>query len=108
MPVTYIPKVGDRIEISFDRLAVAQKLGMMLSTRKGAGLIIDYGQNYTPTNTLRAIKNHKFEDVFCDPGELDVTSDVDFASLKRITAGTFFFFFSNNFKKKSVCINFFQ
>ena len=52
------------------------------SRPSGAALIIDYGPpSTTPSNTLRGIRAHKRVSPFIRPGQVDLSSDVDFASL---------------------------
>lgn len=53
LPASYSAEVGERIEVSIDRAAVAEQIGKILQKRKGASLIIDYGNDYIPKNTLR-------------------------------------------------------
>ncbi|MCK5423873.1 MAG: SAM-dependent methyltransferase [Emcibacter sp.] len=51
----------------------------------GAALIIDYGHDVHGTgDTLQAVKNHKYMDILCDPGDIDLTTHVNFQKLKEI------------------------
>lgn len=81
---TFVPKVGQKIEVSLDRALHAEIIANFIHRRNGAALIIDYGNNHPASNTLRACKKHKFEDILCEPGLLDITSDVDFQSLRSV------------------------
>ncbi|KAL8717348.1 MAG: hypothetical protein Q9225_005395 [Loekoesia sp. 1 TL-2023] len=48
----------------------------------GAALIIDYGPATTiPTSTLRGIRAHQLVSPFSNPGEVDLSADVDFMAL---------------------------
>ena len=48
----------------------------------GAALIIDYGTETIPRNTLRAIKSHRrLASPFILPGQADISADVDFTAL---------------------------
>lgn len=64
------------------RLQYFQQLISHMQQYHGAALLIDYGeikQGYG--DTLQAMKNHKFIDIFSEPGQSDLTTHVDFASL---------------------------
>lgn len=45
--------VGERVEISPDSWNVAGQLAEIVNSHGGAGLIIDYGQDYAQGDTLR-------------------------------------------------------
>ena len=50
----------------------------------GAALVIDYGHAATGFgDTLQAVRGHAFADPLADPGESDLTTQVDFAALVR-------------------------
>ncbi|KAF8968058.1 S-adenosyl-L-methionine-dependent methyltransferase [Flammula alnicola] len=49
----------------------------------GSGLIIDYGGNNAFGYSFRAFKSHNIVDVFHEPGNCDLTANVDFAYLKE-------------------------
>ncbi|KAI9723080.1 MAG: hypothetical protein M1828_004328 [Chrysothrix sp. TS-e1954] len=52
------------------------------SVPSGAALIIDYGpQSVTPGNSLRGIRAHERVSPFTKPGQVDLSADVDFASV---------------------------
>lgn len=84
------PKVGDRIEVCAEGMALASQISEKIAREQGRGaaLVIDYGQDRTREDTLRAIKNHKIQDVLCEPGLADITADVDFSSLRRTAQQT--------------------
>lgn len=47
-------------------------------------MFIDYGNNYAPQNSIRGIKNHHFVSYLQEPGDVDITADVDFKALHRV------------------------
>jgi len=54
-------KVGDGLEISPLTLAVCEDIGRALSRSSagGAALLVDYGEDFTQEDSLRAFKNHQ-------------------------------------------------
>ncbi|KAI7906321.1 S-adenosyl-L-methionine-dependent methyltransferase [Cokeromyces recurvatus] len=76
-------KEGERVEISPDSWGVMDKVAKYLNRNGGTGLVIDYGQDYVQGDTLRAIKNHKIVYPWSDPGNADLSADVDFSFLKE-------------------------
>ncbi|PCI47623.1 MAG: methyltransferase [Alphaproteobacteria bacterium] len=51
----------------------------------GAALIMDYGYDAHSTgDTLQAVKNHKYVDILSEPGDVDLTTHVNFHRLKQI------------------------
>ncbi|KAI9269814.1 S-adenosyl-L-methionine-dependent methyltransferase [Sporodiniella umbellata] len=75
---------GERVEISPDSWGLIEKIAKYLEKNGGAGLAIDYGQDYTQGHTLRAIKEHKIIHPMSDPGTADLSADVDFSFLKEV------------------------
>ncbi|KAJ2924876.1 hypothetical protein H1R20_g12218, partial [Candolleomyces eurysporus] len=53
----------------------------------GCGLFIDYGGANVFGDSFRAFKQHKIVDTFDQPGECDLTANVDFAYLKEAMSG---------------------
>lgn len=94
-------KVGDRVELSPDSWRLGNQMAQMVDKNGGAGLVIDYGQDYTQGDTLRvrtsclvekylisdafgqAIRRHKIVHPMSNPGSADLSADVDFSSLKE-------------------------
>ncbi|AQX20073.1 class I SAM-dependent methyltransferase [Bartonella sp. WD16.2] len=67
------------------RNQLMQQISNRLIQDKGSALLIDYGASDCAFgDTLQAISKHKFRDVFANPGKHDLTSHVDFFSLKTI------------------------
>ena len=51
-------------------------------------LVIDYGYSGPAAgDTLQAVKAHRFADPFADPGEVDLTTHVDFTALSDAARG---------------------
>lgn len=81
----------DNIEIGTvrERGVIGETFMTSLATRLnrfgGAFLAIDYGSAQSGFgDTLQAVKNHHFVSVFDEPGEADLTTQVDFAALIRV------------------------
>ena len=49
----------------------------------GALLVADYGHNGEKGDTLRAFRGHAQQDPLKEPGDADLTADVDFSYLIR-------------------------
>ncbi|KAH9481716.1 Protein arginine methyltransferase NDUFAF7, mitochondrial [Psilocybe cubensis] len=94
---------GSLLEVSPTSYRVARKVGELLATGTsndgtnevesgkenpigGCGLIIDYGGASAYGDSLRAFKNHAIVDVFHEPGQCDITANVDFAFLREAMA----------------------
>jgi NADH dehydrogenase [ubiquinone] 1 alpha subcomplex assembly factor 7 len=59
-------------------------LARRMARHGGAALIVDYGHAATGFgDTLQAVRGHAFADPLVDPGESDLTAQVDFAALAR-------------------------
>jgi len=71
---------GDGIEISPLALATCEDIAKRLVKNRGAALLIDYGENFTQSDSLRAFKKHKQVNLLSEPGVVDITADVDFAA----------------------------
>ncbi|KAG2110250.1 S-adenosyl-L-methionine-dependent methyltransferase [Suillus discolor] len=79
--------VGTRIEVSRASMNQARGIGKLINTKGGgSALVVDYGADRAFGDSLRAFKKHKIVDIFCSPGECDVTTNVDFALLKESMA----------------------
>ena len=66
---------------------VMQHLASAVAQRGGAVLIIDYGRNGNPGDSLQAVASHQPVDIFTTPGNADLSHWVDFAALSRAAAG---------------------
>lgn len=76
---------GTVVEICPDALILVEDIVTVLKESKGAGLIIDYGEEGT-SDTLRAFSRHQQVPLTSRPGQVDVTADVDFFALKNCVA----------------------
>lgn len=79
------PSAGDMLEVSPAREAFIQECSEIIKNQGGAILFIDYGY-VEPAfgESFQALQNHKFVDVLHEPGECDLTSHVDFFTLKEV------------------------
>lgn len=76
---------GTIFEVSPARSALMQQICERIRQNTGAALLIDYGSHETGFgNTLQALYQHKYQDVFAAPGLADITTHVDFAALSAI------------------------
>ncbi|MCW4113809.1 SAM-dependent methyltransferase [Aurantimonas sp. MSK8Z-1] len=76
------PAAGAVLEVSPEREALAGHLAARLARDGGAALFFDYGHALTGFgDTLQAIGGHACADPLTRPGEIDITSHVDFARL---------------------------
>jgi NADH dehydrogenase [ubiquinone] 1 alpha subcomplex assembly factor 7 len=71
------------IEICPGALSVVDVVSRKIaSAPAGAALFIDYGENYSQSDTLRGFRKHKQEHVLSRPGQCDITADVDFSAVR--------------------------
>ncbi|KAF0683778.1 Aste57867_24162 [Aphanomyces stellatus] len=76
-------QVGDRIEICPLGIALIQDMAKRIGAHSGAALVVDYGRDHPSEVSLRGIQNHQFVSVLREPGDVDLSIDVDFSTLKR-------------------------
>ncbi|WP_368911350.1 class I SAM-dependent methyltransferase [Taklimakanibacter deserti] len=63
---------------------IARRIGAHLARFPGALIVFDYGHAASALgDTLQAVRRHKFCSILDRPGEADLTSHVDFESLRR-------------------------
>jgi len=63
-------------------------LSNLLRKQSGAALFIDYGHAQTAVGeTFQAVREHRFENPFENPGECDLTAHVDFENIARSAEG---------------------
>ncbi|WP_298396789.1 SAM-dependent methyltransferase [Sphingobium sp.] len=73
---------GAIIESPIMGAGIAYALAHRIAKQGGGAIIIDYGyEGPALGDTLQAVKAHKFADPFTDPGEVDLTTHVDFTML---------------------------
>ncbi|MBX8826109.1 class I SAM-dependent methyltransferase [Ochrobactrum sp. SFR4] len=79
---------GTIFEASPARSALMQQISEHIRKHKGAALLIDYGSHEAGFgDTLQALYQHAYQDVFIAPGQADITTHVDFAALAQIASG---------------------
>lgn len=59
-------------------------LAETVAQRGGAILVIDYGRDGNPGDSMQAVAAHQAVDLFHDPGQADLSHWVDFAALRRV------------------------
>ena len=62
---------------------IAGLIAGVIAKRGGAFLIIDYGRNGNPGDSLQAVAEHRPVDPFYRPGHADLSHWVDFAAISR-------------------------
>lgn len=77
--------VGSDIEISHELFSYTRQITQLITrnnAQAGAALIVDYGpDDSVPENSLRGIKDHKITNPFREPGQVDLSADVDFQAI---------------------------
>ncbi len=77
-------KNGDIIETSPLSITIMAEISRRIASHGGAGLIIDYGYKKAALgDSLQAMKNHAFCQIFETPGEADITAHVNFEVLAK-------------------------
>ncbi|KAI0986341.1 hypothetical protein GJ496_005822 [Pomphorhynchus laevis] len=74
----------NQFEISFEAARYYEVICKMLKRHGGAALICDYGELKTPSDTLRAFHKGTQIHPLMNPGEADLTADVDFRLIRKI------------------------
>ncbi|XP_075002733.1 protein arginine methyltransferase NDUFAF7, mitochondrial isoform X2 [Calonectris borealis] len=77
----------DHVEVCPEAGVIIQRLACRIEEDGGAALVADYGHDGTKTDTFRGFQNHKLHDVLRAPGTADLTADVDFSYLRKMTQG---------------------
>ncbi|CAL1392074.1 unnamed protein product [Linum trigynum] len=72
-----------QIEICPKAIDLTHSIAQRISSDGGGALIIDYGLNGVVSDSLQAIRKHKFVSILDDPGSADLSAYVDFPSLKH-------------------------
>ncbi|KAJ0402069.1 hypothetical protein P43SY_009274 [Pythium insidiosum] len=76
-------QIGDNIEVSPVGIALVQDIAKRVAEHGGGALVVDYGHDHPSELSLRGIKNHEFVSVLREPGDVDLSIDVDFYTLRR-------------------------
>ena len=72
---------GDIVELNLSAAKLSKNIGEHINNFGGAAIFIDYGDWRSLGDTLQAVKNHEYHNVFVSPGELDISAHVDFELL---------------------------
>ncbi|KAK9925136.1 hypothetical protein M0R45_033473 [Rubus argutus] len=73
----------DHVEVCPTAMELTQSIADRIASDGGGALIIDYGLNGVVSDSLQAIRKHKFVDILDDPGSADLSAYVDFASIRH-------------------------
>ncbi len=80
-------QVGDVFEQAPARNDYMAEIATRLEAQGGVALIIDYGHTESANgDTLQAVRAHRAQSIFAEPGLADLTSHVDFEALGRAAA----------------------
>jgi NADH dehydrogenase [ubiquinone] 1 alpha subcomplex assembly factor 7 len=78
---------GDVLEWPATAIETVRSLAARLLGQGGAALVIDYGAAGPGFgDTLQAVRRHAYADPLAEPGEADLTTHVDFATMARTAA----------------------
>jgi SAM-dependent MidA family methyltransferase len=82
--------LGTVVEISPETYSYSKVMSDLITQNgksTGALLIVDYGpKDEVPGNTLRGIKDHKIVSPFVEPGDVDLSADVDFQAIAHASS----------------------
>ncbi|CAN8255456.1 unnamed protein product [Cochlearia groenlandica] len=73
----------EHVEISPKSMDLTQEMAKRIGSDGGGALIIDYGMDGIISDSLQAIRKHKFVNILDNPGSADLSAYVDFPSLKH-------------------------
>lgn len=73
----------EHVEVCPESFRYAGSISRRVSEDGGAALIIDYGDDKIITDSLQAIRKHKFTSVLDDPGSADLSAHVDFGAIRH-------------------------
>ncbi|XP_019454282.1 PREDICTED: protein arginine methyltransferase NDUFAF7 homolog, mitochondrial [Lupinus angustifolius] len=73
----------NQIEVCPQAMELTETIANRISSDGGGALIIDYGFNEVISDSLQAIRKHKFVDLLDDPGSADLSAYVDFPSIRH-------------------------
>ncbi|KAH7686562.1 Protein arginine methyltransferase NDUFAF7 protein [Dioscorea alata] len=73
----------EHIEVCPQAMDLTHQIAKRVSSDGGGALIIDYGENRIISDSLQAIRKHKFVHILDDPGTADLSAYVDFASVRH-------------------------
>uniref|UniRef100_A0A0D9V2E8 Protein arginine methyltransferase NDUFAF7 n=1 Tax=Leersia perrieri TaxID=77586 RepID=A0A0D9V2E8_9ORYZ len=73
----------EHIEVCPKAMEITEQIADRISADGGGALIIDYGKDGIVSDSLQAIRKHKFVDILDNPGSADLSAYVDFASIRH-------------------------
>ncbi|XP_058115551.1 uncharacterized protein LOC131258324 [Magnolia sinica] len=73
----------DHVEVCPKAMELTHAIAKRISSDGGGALVIDYGLNGIVSDSLQAIRKHKFVNILDDPGSADLSAYVDFASIRH-------------------------
>nr|XP_043617128.1 protein arginine methyltransferase NDUFAF7, mitochondrial-like [Erigeron canadensis] len=73
----------EHIEVSPKTMDLTQTIAKRIGTDGGGALIIDYGLDGIVSDSLQAIRKHKFVNMLDDPGSADLSAYVDFPAIRH-------------------------
>ncbi|XP_020202866.1 protein arginine methyltransferase NDUFAF7 homolog, mitochondrial [Cajanus cajan] len=73
----------NQIEVCPKAMELTQTIVERISSDGGGALIIDYGLDGVISDSLQAIRKHKFVNLLDNPGSADLSAYVDFASIRH-------------------------
>ncbi len=74
---------GQIVELCPAFASIMSEIEDRLTRNGGAVVIIDYGGWRSLGDTVQAVRDHKSESIFANPGEADLTAHVDFEALSN-------------------------
>jgi hypothetical protein len=72
------------LEISPLAFSTVEELSQRVVRDGGAALLIDYGEGFPQGDTLRGFQKHKAVHAFSEPGNADITADVNFMACAQV------------------------
>lgn len=79
-------KPGDSIEICPSATQMTKEICNLLELSRGMGLVIDYGESHSFSNSFRGLKNHKLvkdeQEILDNMGNIDLTTYVNFNQIR--------------------------
>ncbi|KAL8251278.1 hypothetical protein R6Q59_034971 [Mikania micrantha] len=73
----------EHVEVCPRAMDLTQTIAKRISSDGGGALIIDYGLDAIVSDSLQAIRKHKFVNILDDPGSADLSAYVDFPAIKN-------------------------
>ncbi|XP_073309448.1 uncharacterized protein [Primulina huaijiensis] len=81
-----IPKIKN-VEVCPKAMDLTREIAERIGSDGGGALIIDYGLDGVVSDSLQAIRKHKFVDILDNPGSADLSAYVDFAAIRHSAEG---------------------